>query len=154
MSTESHHGDEQSPEAFDSRKARSESRDEQLLDLLAEGFTHAEAAEFAGCSTKIVQRRLLDDDFARELARRRAIRLDDLTGRLAVLSSKALTALEETLEVDNPTLRFRASIAMLNLNLRVRDEHETTRRLNRLEQHVSQQTNDGEFPRWPILDRG
>lgn len=137
-----------SGETLDTRSARAASRDEALLELLAEGFTHSEAAEFAGCSVKTIQRRLLDDKFARELARRRAIRLDDVTGRLARITTKAVTALEDTLEISNPTLRFRAAQTVVGLALRLRDEHETERRLHRLEQQANQQTTEEDFPSW------
>src|SRR5829696_3717790 len=115
-------GGDDSDIIYDTRRARAEARDETLLELLAEGFTHTEAAEFAGCSTKTVQRRLGDDDFARELARRRAVHVSDMTGRLSKLTNEAVNAVEDTLHVDNPTLRFRAALALLNLRLRVHDE--------------------------------
>jgi len=133
---------------FDTRKARAEARDEILLELLADGCTHVEAAQFAGCSARTVQRRLLDDNFSRELARRRSIRFHDTTSRLTTMTSRALTALEDTLEVGSPPLRFRAAESVLKLAWRARDEGETERRLHRLEQQADHHTPEETAPRW------
>jgi len=142
--------DDDEPDGIhDTRKARAEARDETVLELLAEGMTHAEAAAFAGCSVRTVQRRLLDDAFARELTRRRAIRLDDITGRLSRITDRAIDAIEDTLEIGNPTLRFRAAQAVISAALRMRDELEIERRLQRLETQADHQNTPQEtFPRW------
>ena len=61
-----------------------------LLDALAAGLTHSEAAVLAGVSSKTVQRRLKGSDFAAELARRHSMRVVELTGQLTALAPAAV----------------------------------------------------------------
>jgi hypothetical protein len=122
----------------DTRQARAQQRDELLLDALAEGCTHREAGQVAGCSAKTVQRMMLNDDFRAELARRRSVVLNEITGRLARITERAITTIEETLEAESPSLRFRAATSIVSMALRFREEEETERRLNRLERQAAQ----------------
>ena len=63
--------------------------DDVLLDALAAGLSYVEAGALAGVSARTARRRLTDPDFASHLARRRAARVSDVTGRLTVGSERA-----------------------------------------------------------------
>ena len=64
-----------------------------LIDALGSGRTHAQAAKLARVSSKTVQRRLQDLDFARAVAERRRRRVDDLTAQLVGAADDAISVL-------------------------------------------------------------
>ncbi len=113
--------------------AQAEHTNEIILEALANGLTYAAAADLAHCSTKTIQRRLGDPNFTQELARRRTIRLDEITGRLARLTGDAITVLAETLAGDNPQLRLRAATTIMTWASRMRIESEHERRFAEVE---------------------
>jgi hypothetical protein len=110
-----------------------ESVDEVLIAALAAGMTHAMAGTLAGVASKTVQRRLSNDSFVAEIARRRAVRVDEVTGRLSELSVRALEVLEECLVSSSPTVRLRAAEMTFAWFRRLRDEVDVDVRLARLE---------------------
>ena len=63
--------------------------DELILSGLSAGLTHGETAALASVSSKTVQRRLREETFADEVARRRGEQVVRLTGRLTALSFRA-----------------------------------------------------------------
>jgi len=96
--------------------------DEVLLDALATGLSYLEAGEIAGLSARTVRRRLTAPDFAAELARRRAMRVSDVTGRLVAASERAVQVLLELLESQVAGERLRSAELILNMGRRFRGD--------------------------------
>ena len=94
--------------------------DELILSGLAAGMTHEDAAAFASVSTKTVQRRLADADFAAEVVRRRTEHVERMTGRLTTLSGRAVDTIEAALDDDLAPIRLRAADLTLTWMVRLR----------------------------------
>ena len=107
--------------------------DEIILEGLAAGLPHAEVAVLAGVSTKTIQRRLMSPDFAAEVRRRRGLRVEEVTGRLAQLAPAAISVIGECLAEDKPTVRLRAAEVALTWLTRLRREVDFEYRLSLLE---------------------
>jgi hypothetical protein len=107
--------------------------DELILSGLAAGLTHAETAELANVSSKTVQRRLSNDAFAAEVARRRGQQVERITGRLSELSSRAVDTLTDALGDDSATIRLRAADLTLNWLVKLRREADLERRITEIE---------------------
>jgi len=112
--------------------------DEVLLDALATGLSYLEAGEFAGLSARTVRRRLTAPDFAAELARRRAMRVSDVTGRLVAASERAVQVLLELLESQVAGERLRSAELILNMGRRFRSDTDIDVRLSTLEGRPAQ----------------
>ncbi len=126
-----------------------ESIDEVLIAALSAGMSHAQAAVLAGVSTKTVQRRHGDESFVIEIARRRARRVDELTGRLSELTQRALEAIEFCLEAGPLPARLRAAEVVFHLFGRLRAEVDVDTRLSHLEraaQGVATEVNGDSDP--------
>ncbi len=112
--------------------------DEVLLDALATGLSYLEAGELAGLSARTVRRRLTAPDFAAELARRRAMRVSDVTGRLVAASERAVQVLLELLESQVAGERLRSAELILNMGRRFRSDTDIDVRLSTLEGRPAQ----------------
>ena len=95
-------------------------KDELILSGLAAGMTHDEAAAFASVSTKTIQRRLAEAEFAAEVVRRRTEHVERMTGRLTTLSDRAVDTIEAALEDDEAPIRLRAAHLTLNWMVKLR----------------------------------
>ncbi len=107
--------------------------DEVLLDALAAGLSYVEAGALAGVSGRTARRRLTDPGFASALARRRAARVSDVTGRLTVGSERAVQVLLDALDSEVAGERLRAAELILNLGRRFRMDTDVDLRLATLE---------------------
>lgn len=112
---------------------RKRAGNEVLLDALAAGLSHTEAAALAGVSAKTIQRRLGDTEFALELTRRRAARVEELVGQLTSMGATAIGVLREAMVQAKPELRLRAAEATLTWLTRLRREVDFELRLCRIE---------------------
>jgi len=112
--------------------------DEVLLDALATGLSYLEAGELAELSARTVRRRLTAPDFAAELARRRAMRVSDVTGRLVAASERAVQVLLELLESQVAGERLRSAELILNMGRRFRSDTDIDVRLSTLEARPAQ----------------
>ncbi len=107
--------------------------DDVLLDALAAGLSYVEAGALAGVSARTARRRLTDHDFASHLARRRAARVSDVTGRLTVGSERAVQVLLDALDSEVGGERLRAAELVLNMGRRFRGDSDVDLRLSTLE---------------------
>jgi hypothetical protein len=114
--------------------------DELILSGLAAGLTHAETAELANVSSKTVQRRLSNDAFAAEVARRRGQQVERITGRLSELSSRAVDTLTDALGDDSAAIRLRAADLTLNWLVKLRREADLERRIAEIELELADST--------------
>lgn len=116
-----------------------ESRDEVILAALAAGLTHVEAAAAANVSSKTIQRRLRDPAFAAKVAHQRALRVNEVTGRLSMLSLLAVDALEQCLAAEDvpAAIRLRAVEMVFAWLRRHRDEADVDLRITLLEQRTA-----------------
>lgn len=114
-------------------EARRVAGNEVLLDALAAGRSYSEAGVLAGVAARTVRRRMAEPAFVSELARRRAMRVSDIAGRLLWSSERALGVLEECLDADRPADRLRAAELILTMTRRFRTEVDTDARLVALE---------------------
>ena len=104
-----------------------------LIEALAAGQTHQQAAEHAGCSSKTVQRRLRDPAFTHALRERHAERLDQLATGLEASATIALEALNELMQSENEQIRMSAVRLALSEHVKYRSTHEHEARLLELE---------------------
>ena len=120
-------------EGVSETQARRAAGNDVLLDALAAGRSYSEAGVLAGVAPRTVGRRMAEPSFAAELARRRAMRVSDITGRLLSTSERALDVLEECLGAERPGDRLRAAELILTMTRRFRLEVDVDARLAALE---------------------
>ncbi len=108
--------------------------DELILEALAAGAAYADAGSAAGVSARTVRRRMADPLFAAELARRRAVRVSDLTGQMMGLGARAVSVLGEALEAEAVGDRLRAANLILTALRRYRADSDLELRLTALEE--------------------
>lgn len=107
--------------------------DEVLLDALATGLSYLDAGVLAGLSARTVRRRMTDPRFAAELARRRSMRVSDVTGTLLSVSGRAVQVLIDLLDSQVAGERLRSAELILNLGRRFRTDTDVDARLAALE---------------------
>ena len=88
--------------------------DDLLAALLAEGWTHRRIASFCGISTKTIQRRMNDEDFAREVSALKRQRLSEVISRIRRITDKAVDVLDEAMDDEDVKVRMRAAKAALD----------------------------------------
>jgi len=108
--------------------------DELMLEALAAGSAYENAASAAGVSARTVRRRMTDPLFAAELARRRAVRVSDLTGQIMNLGARAVSVLGEALDAEAVGDRLRAANLILTSLRRYRADGDLELRLTALEE--------------------
>jgi len=114
-------------------------QDEVIADLLGEGWTHQRVADSIGVSTKTIQRRITDPDFARVISARRRERFGQLSAQLLTASDSAMDVLTRALQAEDPKVSLQAAGLILNHGHRynrVLDDHETQLRFEALEQRL------------------
>lgn len=82
--------------------------EELLAERLAAGATYAQAAAESGISTKTVQRRMQNPEFAAVVADRRRARFSQITARLVSQGDVALDVLDELLADSDARVRLQA----------------------------------------------
>lgn len=107
--------------------------DDALIEYLAAGRSHEQAAEAAGISVRTVQRRLREVEFKAELALRRAARIEQLTARLCAVTDQAVDVIVAAFEADGGHVRLRAADLALTWAMRGIRELDLEARLARLE---------------------
>ena len=112
-----------------------------IIEALAAGQTHQQAAQLADCSAKTVQRRLGEPAFTQALRERRAERLDQLATGLEASATTALGALDELLHSESETVRLAAVRLALAEHVRYRSTHEHEARLLDLETTAAKLNN-------------
>ncbi len=105
-----------------------------MLEALAAGSAYETAASAAGVSARTVRRRMTDPLFAAELARRRAVRVSDLTGQMMNLGARAVSVLGEALDAEAVGDRLRAANLILTSLRRYRSDGDLELRLTALEE--------------------
>ncbi|HXH59079.1 hypothetical protein [Iamia sp.] len=136
------------PSASDEAVSDRESKDSVLLELLAEGHSHKDAARVAGVSERTVRRRLTDRVFATRLHAARRVRLDEVNARVPDLVSEALDTTRELLATAaNESVRLGAARVLLAQGARL-EADELADRINRLEEAVLEQQG------WTVLRLG
>ncbi len=83
--------------------------DDVLLEFLASGGSLEQCAAAAGISVRTIQRRLRDDEFRRELALRRAARVEQLTARLCAVTDDAVSVIIAAFQSASGHVRLRAA---------------------------------------------
>lgn len=101
-------GEDTSATSGGTETAELDPRDELMVVLMVQGLSHSEIAAELGCSTKTIQRRLKDPDFAYEVkARRRAV-VHAATARLEGMIAKALDTLSRLLSSEDEHVALKA----------------------------------------------
>jgi len=96
-----------------------------IIEALASGAGHAEAARAANVSVRTVTRRLADPSFRGQLDEIHARSLEGIAADLAASAAPAIKALVELLSADQPpTVRATAARALLSANLQYRNAAE------------------------------
>ena len=105
-----------------------------LVTALAAGRSHSEAAAAVGISESTIGRRLREKGFRAEVDAARGVLVELALGRLAAIATRAVDALDELLETQNPAVKVSAARAVLEHLGRLRTEVEIERRLAEVEQ--------------------
>jgi hypothetical protein len=109
--------------------------DEKLLQSLACGSTVHQAAVAAGVSERTAYRRLEDADF---IAKLNGMKSDFLDRATRMLSASSIESIRTLLSLQSQTvperIRLGAAKAMLTLGIRIREEHDLSKRLEGVEQ--------------------
>jgi cellulase/cellobiase CelA1 len=89
-------------------------QDVLLVTALGQGHTHASAAKLLGVSTKTVQRRLANRNFAAAVERERHLRFEQIERALSRAAVGAAQALVDATQSERDSDRIRAAEAILN----------------------------------------
>lgn len=109
--------------------------DAKLLEALAAGKTQKEAAEYAGCTTRTIRRRLEDPVFRLELDELRREVVRQTSSSLAQAASTAIATLEAQCAERDPWLRQKAAAILLDFDAK-RQDREIEERLCALEERL------------------
>ena len=112
---------------------------ELIAAALAAGKTHRDAAAEAGVSEKTVFRRAADPALKARVGELRAGMVAAAAGELASGMSEASRVLRELLGNDDPHVRFRASVKVVELGLKTNEQVELERRISKLEADAADQ---------------
>lgn len=119
--------------------------DERLLQSLAFGSTVKQAAAAAGVSERTAYRRLEDPVFCAKLNGMKAEFMDRAVRMLSASSIESIKTLVSLQSQAVPErIRLGAAKATLSLGIRIREEHEISRRLESLEQMLKSLTTEAE----------
>jgi hypothetical protein len=120
-------------------------KDERLLQSLAYGSTIKHAAAAAGVAERTVYRRLEDPRFVAEL---NAIKAEFMDRAVRMLSATSIESIKTLISLQGQAVpervRLGAAKAALSIGMRMREEHEVSRRLEGLEQMLKSLTADAE----------
>ncbi len=121
-------------------------RDEELIEVLGEGWSYPRAAAATDLSAKTVQRRMSDPVFANAVSARRRERVRQISAALARLATNAVDVLLDNLASEDPKFALRAAALTLDQTRKwhgTADGEEFARRLTDLEQRV--RATDGDL---------
>lgn len=90
-------------------QAEPDLRDELMAVLLAAGHTHEQVAEECGVSTKTVQRRLGNPEFASLVARRRRVRITAITSVLVRSADDAVAVIRGAMHSEDERVSLQAA---------------------------------------------
>ena len=96
--------------------------DELILELLGEGFSHAQVGMHCFVSTKTIQRRLRDPAFAAEVTERRRQRVAATALRLVRMGDDAAGVISDLLVSGSDSVRLQAARLALDLGRRYHRE--------------------------------
>jgi DNA-binding CsgD family transcriptional regulator len=120
-------------------------RNNQLLDLLASGTSHVDAAAELNISTRTVQRALESDEFRTELQHRREQIETQAATRLPTLFAQAIDVLQQAMASGNMTDRLRAARLTFDWRRQIKRDSEITDQLNRIESAIQGQEDAQRF---------
>lgn len=115
-----------------------DAREKVLVDALAAGLTHDQAAAVAGCSRSTLDRRLRQPAFSERVQQARAARVQRVTDALGALSEQAVTVLAELLSGGKEQTRARVALAIPGLAADHREQTELEARMTALEAALAQ----------------
>ncbi len=115
------------------------SADDALAAELAAGKTVRDAATAAGVAERTAHRRLTDPAFKARVSEVRGGMVTTAAGRLADGMAAAADVLRALLTDADPHVRHKASVKLIELSVRVRDQVEIEDRLARLEATMAEQ---------------
>lgn len=108
-------------------------KQERVALLIASGRTIKDAAAEAGAGERTVHTWLEDQAYRAHVSALRGRLLDEAVGRLAGCASEAVATLAELLGEDQPAVRLRAALGILDQLIRVRQHAELDERITNLE---------------------
>lgn len=98
--------------------------DDVMIEMLANGNTHLATGEAMGRSSKFVQRRLRDPEFARRVAERQSERLHQVVGLLGNHVVEAIETMKDELQAERSSDRLRAASLIVGSLVKVREQVE------------------------------
>lgn len=112
--------------------------DDALAAALAAGRTVRDAAAAAGVAERTAFRRLADAGFRGRVSELRAGMVSAACGRLADGMAAAADVLRGLLADDDPHVRHKAAVKLIELGVRMRDATEVEARLADLERQLAE----------------
>jgi len=109
---------------------------QQLALLLASGLTVKKAAEKVGVSARTVHKRLLEEDFRKEVVRQRDNLVNRAAGQLAARMSKAVRTLDNNLDSEFPSVANVAAKAILDQGIKTTEVLHLMARVDELERRL------------------
>jgi predicted transcriptional regulator len=119
------------------RKGR-ENSDDAVILALASGRTVRETSDETLVSQRTIFRRLGDPEFVRRVNEARAEMFSQAVGRLAAITGKAATRLEELFQSESDSVALGACRAVLELGAKLRETVELEQRIAELERRSEQ----------------
>ena len=110
--------------------------DAVLAAELAGGATVADAARAAGLSEATAYRRLRDEGFKRQVEEARSEIVGRAVAKLTGASVRAVETLEALLDSEMDFARLGAARAILDVGIRMREQHDLAARLDELERQL------------------
>ena len=121
-------------------------QDDVIVQAIARGEPQTTAAKLAGCSATTVRRRLDEPEFRSRVEAFRRGMLDQASGRLSDIMSKAVQCLSELLDGSNPPgIRLGSARAVAELLFRSREILSIEERLAELESRMTSPDPRGEL---------
>jgi hypothetical protein len=108
--------------------------DAALIAALAGGATVQQAATMAHLGERTAYRRLAEPAFRRQVDRGRDESIARAVGQLAEASTEAVATLRALLSAESASVRLGACRAILELGMKLRENHELATRLAALEE--------------------
>ena len=122
---------------IDTEKRKLSARQIKAINSLLSAKDRSEAADQAGVSRKTLYRYLENEDFKRELSRRKNELLETGSCSLTAAVEKAISTLEELLDCKQPNIRRLTAVNILDYAVKLAELRDLEQRISRLEESIN-----------------
>ena len=122
---------------IDTEKRKLSAGQIKAINALLTAKDRSKAADQAGVSRKTLYRYLENEDFKRELSRRKNELLETGSCALTAAVEKAISTLEELLDCKQPNIRRLAAVNILDHAAKYAEERDLEQRITALEKSIN-----------------